>query len=78
MTEQHIIRFFSQLPFEPFVIYVADGRALRVGHPEQGAMGMYGQSFVMWHSDNSVEVIDVQGIVSLRTLSPSDFESFTG
>jgi hypothetical protein len=76
MNDEHLTRFFSQRPFEPFTMYLSDGRSLLVKHPEQASIGMYAASVVYSHLDDSIEFIDATHIVTFRTLLPADPHSY--
>jgi hypothetical protein len=53
-------------PFVPFVIHLADGRQVRVEHPELMALSPTGRSAVVYGKDGAFEIIDVMLVTSLQ------------
>jgi len=51
--------------FVPFVIHLADGRQVRVEHPELMALSPTGRSAVVYGKDGAFEIIDVMLVTSL-------------
>ena len=72
MTEAIVIRFFMRQPFVGFGVYLADGRVLRVAHPETASFGEFGSTIVVFEESGQTETVDAALVVSLRTLQPSD------
>jgi hypothetical protein len=62
----------DRLPFEPFEIHLADGREIRIGHPD--ALAWQGPDFApvlhIVHADGRREVVNFAAITSL---SPAGF-----
>jgi len=52
-------------PFRPFVVNLADGRNIRVEHPEFMAVSPMGRSAVIYGEDDSFEVVDVMMVTSI-------------
>jgi hypothetical protein len=77
MTSDYIIRFFDQRPFEPFTILLLDGRELHVQHPEVTTIERGAQLVTYTHPTRQLEVIDTSMIVSLRTIYPTDINTWT-
>jgi len=53
-------------PFVPFVIRLADGRQVRVEHPELIALSPTGRSAVVYGKDGAFEIIDVMLVTGLQ------------
>ena len=78
MQESHLILFAVSRPFEPFRIYVADGRTLEVRHPEMVMVAEYGLSVWIFCEQGQIEAVDGNLITGLRTLGSVDPEEFAG
>lgn len=72
MTGDGVLRFLMNQPFEPFSLFLADGRTLQVEHPEFVNIGRFAASFRLVDKEGRVELIDVGLVVSMRTIKPSD------
>jgi hypothetical protein len=71
MTVEQIRKFHSAQPFQPFEIYIADGRSIRVTHRELLALPpRAARTFAVW-VDDGFEVIDLLLVTSLRPLRSS-------
>jgi hypothetical protein len=53
-------------PFRPFVIHLADGRAVPVDHPELIAAVPNAETILVCQADESVDVIDLPQVTSLE------------
>ncbi len=53
-------------PFRAFILHLADGRAIRVGHPELMALSPTGRSAVVYGKDGAFEVVDVMLVTTLE------------
>jgi hypothetical protein len=53
-------------PFRPFEIYLADGRSLKVPHPEFLAPSPAGRTVIVFFSDGGFEVVDLLLVTSLK------------
>ncbi len=73
MTVEQIRRYLQAQPFEPFAVYLADGRVLSASHPESVVLSASGRTADIYDSNfRTFETVDCLLIVSLRTLA--DFE----
>jgi hypothetical protein len=70
MTLNQIRILMDAQPFEPFVMFLADGRSVAVPHPE--FLGFYERSrIVIVHEvGGSCEIVDPQLVTSLRIPAP--------
>jgi hypothetical protein len=71
MTAQDLLRFLLHQPFEPFVLYLVDGRTFLVRHPEMVTAERFVQAVRIRHDSGHVEMVDVGLIVSIRTRQPA-------
>ena len=71
MTEAIVIQFFLRRPFVGFAVYLADGRMLRVSHPETASFGPRGSTITLVEESGQIETIDAALVISPRTLQPS-------
>jgi hypothetical protein len=62
-------------PFRPFDVRLADGRTIRVDHPDFAMMSRSGRTVAVYTQDDHFKVIDLLLVVSLDTADgqqPSD------
>lgn len=74
MTTDQLPTLIKASPFTPFLIRTADGREIKVMHPEAIAY-RGGRIAVVLNSDESVEIIDLLLVPTLQvqpTLTPGD------
>jgi hypothetical protein len=72
MQESHLVQWVRGIPFEPFVLFVSDGRTIEVKSPETVMLAEYALGLYVFHNGGHVEVIDGSHIVSMRTLTSVD------
>ena len=70
MTTAVITRFVDSRPFERFEIVTVDGRLIRVPHSDYVSLERFAMAVVIHLDDGRAEFIDIELIVSLRTLDP--------
>ena len=70
MTSERLTEMLEATPFQPFDIRLADGRAIRVQHPEFVARSPSGRTAVVFQPDDSMTIIDVFLAVSLGRVAP--------
>lgn len=71
MRMEELKKLHESRPFRPFEFHLADGRALRVDHPEFLARSPSGRTAVLYGADDSFEIID---LLLVSTLSVSNGE----
>ena len=71
MKLEEIRQVKNQRPFLPFLVRTADGRELRVSHPDAIAWKESSPRIVICSSPGGWEIIDVGLIVSLAIQEPS-------
>jgi hypothetical protein len=59
MTTEQFRTTLHQQPFRPFIIRMADGRAIDVSHPDFVAMSPSGRTVIVYHTDESYSVLDL-------------------
>lgn len=59
MTIDRIRELYGAKPFRPFTIHLADGREISVRHQEFMALGPGGRTVVVFHDDDSLNIIDL-------------------
>ena len=65
MTMQAIKEAAYADPFRPFILRLADGPTVKVGHPDYIAFGPKGRTVVVYGSNESFRVIDVMLVTEL-------------
>jgi hypothetical protein len=66
MTIEKVRAFYDATPFRPFVIHLADGRALKVQSREFMATAPSGRTVTLYQSDDSLNVIDLLLVTDLE------------
>jgi len=66
MTTPQLRSMLRAAPFRPFDIYLADGRTLTVGHPENIAITSGGRTIGVATSDETIEIVDLLLVTSLK------------
>jgi hypothetical protein len=66
MTTPQLRSMLQAAPFRPFEIYMADGRALSVPHPEMVAITSGGRTIGVATSDDTIEIVDLLLVTSLK------------
>ena len=66
MTVRQLFDARDAKPFRPFVIHLADGRALEVQHPEFLGIAPKERTAIVYERDDSREVIDIDLVTSVR------------
>jgi len=66
MTTEQLRKLHQQRPFQPFDIYLADGRTVPVDHPELLAQSSSGRTIGVGVPDGTIEIIDLLLVTSLK------------
>lgn len=66
MTIEKIRDVYSAKPFHPFVIHMADGRAIEVIHPDFMAAAPSGRTVTVYQADDSLNIIDLLLVTDLE------------
>jgi hypothetical protein len=74
MTTEQLPKLIKATPFTPFTIRTADGREIKVLHPEAIAYPG-GRIAVVVSPDESVDIIDLLLVPTLQILGPGQVEA---
>jgi hypothetical protein len=66
MTIDQMHKMHRQRPFQPFDIFLADGRSLPVEHPEFLATSPTGRTIAVGLDDGTHEIVDLLLVTSLK------------
>lgn len=66
MTIEQIRNYYNAAPFQPFIIHLADGRAIPVPSREFMAAAPNGRTIVVYQSDSTANVIDLLLVTDLE------------
>ena len=72
MTSNIIRNLLTAVPYRPFTVHVADGKSVRVDHPECAAITQGGRMFFVNTKDEDWEWIDVFLITRVETATPQE------
>lgn len=64
MTIDAIKEAVHSEPFHPFGLRLADGKIVKVGHPDYIAFGPKGRTVVVYNTNDSFRVLDVMMLVT--------------
>ena len=68
MTIEQLRLMHQKRPFEPFEIYLADGRSMPVEHPEFLAQSPSGRTISVGLANGTHEIIDLLLVTSLKVM----------
>jgi hypothetical protein len=71
MTVEQIRRVYEAQPFRPFVLHLADGRHVPVGHREFLALSPSGRTVFVYQPDESFNIVDLLLVTDLEFNSSS-------
>jgi hypothetical protein len=66
MTIEQLRTAYDRLPFDPFVIHLADGRAVPVTARDFISPAPNGRTIVVWQPDSSMNIIDLLLVTDLE------------
>lgn len=66
MTIEQMRTFYQAQPFRPFVIHLADGREVPVGHREFIMAAPSGRTVLVFQPDETLNVIDLLLVTDLE------------
>lgn len=70
MHPSHLLPWITSRRFEPFVVFLDDGRHVSVAQAESVMLPLDPTAVYLFHSDGEVEVIDVAHITAIRSHGP--------
>ena len=76
MTSEQLSLFFFRQPFQPFKMYLIDGRQLAIRHPDFATIAKAGLGVWFFDSTGELEIIDTALISSMCTIGPADLDQF--
>jgi hypothetical protein len=66
MTIEKVRDFYHAQQFQPFVMHLADGRAIPVQHPEFIAAAPSGRTMTVYQSDDTLNIVDLLLVTDLE------------
>ena len=66
MTKEALSKAIQRQPFQPFVLHLADGRALHVPHQDFISMHPKGRTVIVYGDKEDLDILDVMRITGLR------------
>ena len=66
MTIEALHKLYDAQPFTPFEIHLTDGRRFSVDHREVIALGPRGRTAIVYHDDESFDVLDLLLVTGLH------------
>ena len=66
MTKEVLGKAIHRTPFQPFVLRLADGRAVRVPHQDFISMHPTGRTVIVYGQNEDLEILDVMLVTSLQ------------
>jgi hypothetical protein len=77
LTIEKLREVHKAQPFRPFELHMADGRSLRVDHPEFLATSPSGRTAVVYLPDDRLEIVDLLLVssIGLGNGSPGEREA---
>jgi hypothetical protein len=69
MTTDQLRNLWHAQPFRPFVIHLADGRNVKVVHPEFLTRSPSGRTIIVYQPDESFNIIDLLLVADLELAS---------
>ena len=66
MTIHQLQKMLRAQPFQPFDLYLADGRSLPVDHPEFVGQSPTGRTIGIGLKDETIEIVDLLLVTSLK------------
>ena len=70
MTPNVIRELLHATPFKPFTVHAADGKAIRVTHPDYATLTQGGRMFFVNTKDDDFEWLDVFLITRVESSAP--------
>lgn len=66
MTKEALSKAVHRNPFQPFVLRLAEGRAVRVPHQDFISMHPAGRTVIVYGQNEDLEILDVMLITALQ------------
>ena len=72
MTLRQLQRLFDARPFQSFIIHLADGRSIEIGHQEFFSARPEGRTIEVYEADGTGHVIDLLLVTDLEIPPPKE------
>lgn len=66
MTVKEVRNLYEARPFKPFILHLADGRAIPVEHPELMLPAPSGRTIFVYQPDDSFNIIDLPLVTGIE------------
>ena len=66
VTKEALSQAIHRVPFQPFSLRLADGRAVRVPHQDFISMHPTGRTVIVYGRDEDLEILDVMLVTGLQ------------
>jgi hypothetical protein len=66
MTVEQLRLVLRAAPFRPFAIHLADGRQIRVRHPDFVAQSPSGRTIIIYQEDDTFSIVDLLLVTELK------------
>ncbi len=67
MTIQQLRAVHRAMPFSPFTVHMADGRAFDVPHPDFLSMSPTGRTVIIYQQDDEFSILDLLLMTEIKT-----------
>lgn len=74
MTIEQLRAVLQARPFQPFTLHLADGRSCFVPHSEFVSHSPNGRTLILFHADESFEIVDLLLVVSIEVQRTSEVD----
>jgi len=71
-TIKKLRKLYDTRPFRPFIIHVADGRAIPVSHPGFMVAAPSGRTAAVYLPDDTLEIVDLLLVTDLEVWPPGN------
>jgi hypothetical protein len=72
MTIEKLRQFYDATPFRPFVLHLADGRAIPVAHRDFFAAAPSGRTFAIYQPDDTFNLVDLLLVRDIEVQPPGN------
>ena len=69
MTIEQLRKVHDARPFQPFTIYLADGRNYHIPHNDYMSHSPSGRTVIVYHPDDSASILDLLLVTEVRVQS---------
>lgn len=76
MTSELLVPWLFEEPFQPFVLFLADGPRIEVPHPEFAILAKSALGVWRLHETGEFEIVDAALITSIRSIGSGNMNQF--